>query len=219
MRLKDIKAHARESLKGNWGIAILASFIVGIFCSTGGGVSTSGTEDVDFTKLNQFTNEEIITALAILGGFVLLGMIVSIFISSLVSIGYAQFNVDLVNGNKPRIGTIFSKGKQVGTAIAANFLVFIRIFFGTILFIIPGIIAAYKYSMVNYVIAENPGITAREALQKSKEIMDGHKFRLFRLELSFIGWAFVAVLTLGIAGIWIAPYMQASFAAFYKEIA
>ena len=218
MKLRDIKSTARESLKGNWLVAIIASFIAGTFGATGSGVSASGTEEIDYAALDQLTSTELLTTLAVFGGFILLGMIVSVLISALISVGYAQFNLDLVDGEKPRIVTMFSKGKQVGTAIIANILVFLRVFIGTILFIIPGIIASFQYAMVNYVIADNPGISAGEALKMSKEMMRGNKFRLFRLSLSFIGWAIVVVLTFGIAGIWVGPYMQASFAAFYKDI-
>ena len=218
MKLRDIRANARESLKGNWLVAIVASFIAGTFSASGSGVSSSGAEDIDFAALDQLTSTELVTTLAVFGGFILFGLIVSVLISALVSVGYAQFNLDLIDGVQPRIVTIFSKGKQVGTAIVANILVFLRVLLGTILFIVPGIIATYQYAMVNYIIAENPGISAREALEMSKEMMRGNKFRFFCLGLSFFGWAIVVVLTLGIASIWVAPYMQASFAAFYKDI-
>ena len=218
MTLRDIRANARESLKGNWLVAIIASFIAGTFSASGSGVSSSGTEEIDFDALGQLSTTEILTTLAVFGGLLLFGLIVSVLISALISVGYAQFNIDLIDGVKPRIVTMFSKGKQVGTAIVANILVFLRVLVGTILFIIPGIIASYQYAMVNYIIAENPGISAREALEMSKEMMKGNKFRFFRLGLSFLGWALVVVLTLGIAGIWVGPYMQASFAAFYREI-
>ena len=219
MSLRDIRANAREALKGNWVVAIIASFIAGTFTAAGGGATSSSADDVDFSQLSELTSTEIITTLAVFGGIILLGLVLSVVISSLVSIGYAQFNIDLVEGDDPRIVTLFSKGKQVWTAIIANLLIFIRVFFGTILFIVPGIIAAYKYSMVNYIIAENPGIKAREALEMSKEMMKGNKFRFFRLGLSFIGWDILVVLTFGIAGIWVAPYLQASYAAFYKDVA
>ena len=218
MKLREIRREAREALKGNWLVAIIASFIAGTFCASGSGVSSSTTEEIDFTALEQFTSAELISAIALLGGFVLFGLIVSVLIYALISVGYAQFNIDLIDGVKPRIITMFSKGKQVGTAIIANILVFLRVLVGTILFIIPGIIAAYQYSMVNYIIAENPGIKASEALKMSKEMMRGNKFRFFCLSLSFFGWAIVVVLTLGIASIWVAPYMQAAYAAFYKDI-
>ena len=218
MKFREIKADARESLKGNWLIAIIASFIAGTFSASGTGVSSSGAEEVDFSALEQLSSTEILTTLAVLGGFVLFGLIVSVLISALISVGYAQFNLDLIDGVQPRIVTMFSKGKQVWTTICANFLIFIRVLLGTILFVIPGIIASYKYSMVNYIIAENPGISAREALAMSKEMMQGNKFRYFRLGLSFIGWSILVVLTMGIASIWVGPYMQASFAAFYKDV-
>ena len=218
MSLREIRANARESLKGNWLVAIIASFIAGIFGASGSGVSFSGTDEIDFSVLDQLTLDELLATLAVFGSFLLLGMIVSVLLSALVSVGYAQFNIDLIDGIKPRIVTMFSKGKQVLTAIIANILVFIRVFLGTLLFIVPGIIATYKYAMVNYIIAENPDISAREALERSKEIMQGNKLRLFLLGLSFFGWALLVVLTFGIAGIWVAPYIQASYAAFYREI-
>ena len=219
MKFKEIKSRAREALKGKWGVAIIASIIATAFGSAGSSITSSSSEEADFSMLSQLSTEEIITTVAVLGGIVILGLVVSVIISSLVSIGYAQFNIDLVDGDDPKIATLFSKGKQVGTAILANILVFLRVLLGMLLFVVPGIIAAFKYSMVNYVIAENPGISAKEALEKSKEIMKGNKLRLFFFGFSFLGWCLLAVLTLGIAGIWVIPYINASCAAFYREIA
>lgn len=218
MNFKDIKSNARRSLDGHWGIAILASFIAGICGATGSSITYS-TDEVDFSKFSELSSQELITTIAVFAGAILLGLIVSLVVTSLVSVGYAQFNINLIDGIKPRIITLFSKWKQVWTSVAANILVFVRVLFGCIFFIIPGIIAAYKYAMINYVIAENPGISAREALETSKNIMKGHKLRFFLFGLSFIGWILLTVLTLGIASIWTLPYMQASYAAFYKEIA
>ena len=219
MKLKDIKASARESLAGHWGVAILASIIASAFGATGASVTFSDTEDVDFSALSQLSQNEIIVTLAVFGGIILFGLVASIVISSLVSVGYAQFNLDLIDGADPKIATLFSKGKQILTTIVASILVFIRVFFGLVLFVIPGIIAIYKYAMVNYIIAENPDISARDALKESKECMRGNKFRFFLFGLSFFGWSLLVILTLGIASIWVLPYMQASFAAFYREVA
>lgn len=221
MKLKDIRANAREALKGNWFIAIIASFIAGTFGALGTGISSAGAEGgvEDFSKLSELTTEEILVTLSVFGGITLLGLIISIAISAFIVIGYSQFNLDLVDGYDPKISTIFSKGKQIGTTIAAYILMLLRVIFGLILFIVPGIIAAFKYCMINYIIADNPGITAREALERSKDIMDGNKFRLFRFCLTFIGWDLLVALTFGIASIWVTPYRQASFAAFYRDIA
>ena len=219
MKLKEIRATAREALSGNWFIAIVASFIAGTFGALGVGVSSAGSTSEDIYKLSELTTEEILVTLAVCGGITLIGLIISTAITAFVSVGYAQFNIDLVDGDKPKISTMFSKGGQVWTAFAARILIFIRVFFGMILFIIPGIIAAYKYSMVDYIIADNPGISAKEALERSKDIMYGNKFRFFRLWLSFIGWGVLELVTFGIASIWVTPYIQASYAAFYREIA
>ena len=88
----------------------------------------------------------------------------------------------------------------------------------SLLFIIPGIIKAYSYYMSMYILAENKGMSAREAISKSKQMMHGHKMELFVLELSFIGWGIVTAVTFGIAGIYVHPYMQATMVNFYDSI-
>ena len=218
MKLREIRATARESLKGNWFVAIIASLIASVFSTAGSGISTAGVDE-DLAKLGEFEPQEILITLAVFGGVIIIGLILSLVLSSLVSVGYAQFNIDLIEGTDPKIATMFSKGRQIWTTICAHFLVFIRTFFGFILFVVPGIIAIYKYAMVDFIIADNPGITARDALDRSKEIMRGNKFRFFLLGLSFFGWSLLVALTFGIAAIWVVPYIQASYAAFYKEIA
>lgn len=218
MNSKEIRSNARKALKGHWGTAIIAAIIANVFPSVGYSSSFS-SDDMDFTKLSELSGTELITTLAIFGGILLIGLAISLVVSSVISIGYAQFNMDLVDGDDPKISTLFSKVRQLKTAVIANILVFVRVFFGMIFFIVPGVIALFKYSMTNYIIAENPGIGAREALEKSKKIMKGNKLRFFLLGLSFIGWEILVVLTFGIAGIWVSPYMQASYAEFYREIA
>ena len=84
--------------------------------------------------------------------------------------------------------------------------------------IIPGIIATYSYAMTEFILAENPDLTASEAIARSKEMMSGNRWRLFCLHFSFIGWDILSSLTLGIGNMWLRPYKQAANAAFYREI-
>lgn len=91
-------------------------------------------------------------------------------------------------------------------------------FLWSLLFVIPGIIAAYRYSMATYIMAENPTIAPTEAIERSKALMDGRKGDLFCLDLSFFGWALLTVLTAGIGALWLAPYMAVSRAAFYRSL-
>lgn len=85
-------------------------------------------------------------------------------------------------------------------------------------FVIGGSVAAYRYSMATYIMAENPNMQATEAIECSKALMDGRKGDLFCLDLSFIGWALLAVLTAGIGNLWLVPYMTVSRAAFYRSL-
>lgn len=76
----------------------------------------------------------------------------------------------------------------------------------------------YAYSMAPYILAENPEMSAKEALEKSKQITQGHKSELFVLQLSFLGWILLSAVTLGIASIYVVPYMSATVANFYNSI-
>ena len=88
----------------------------------------------------------------------------------------------------------------------------------SLLLVIPGIIAIYRYAMMPYLMAEFPDLGALDAMRESKRLMQGNKWRLFCLELSFIGWYLLSILTLGIGLLWLLPYVSASRAAFYLEI-
>ncbi|MBR3941833.1 MAG: DUF975 family protein, partial [Clostridia bacterium] len=88
----------------------------------------------------------------------------------------------------------------------------------SMLLFVPGIIKTYSYAMAPYVLAEHPELTARQCLRHSKHMMRGHKFELFVLELSFIPWNLLVLITLGIMGIWVGPYMEATKVNFYHSI-
>jgi uncharacterized membrane protein len=92
------------------------------------------------------------------------------------------------------------------------------IFLWTLLLIIPGILAAYSYSMTFFVLAEDPTIGARNSIRKSKELMFGNRWKFFCLGWRFFGWALLCILTLGIGFLFLAPYVQTSFARFYDDI-
>lgn len=87
------------------------------------------------------------------------------------------------------------------------------------MWVIANIKVALTYSMCYYLLADHPDMTGGEALKASKEMMNGQKWRLLRLRLSFLGWIFLSAMTLGIGLIWVGPYMQAADTAFYRELA
>ena len=108
---------------------------------------------------------------------------------------------------------------DLGNNIATGLLVFVFTFLWTLLFIIPGIVKSYSYSMTYYIKCDHPEYTASQAIKESQRIMQGNKMRLFCLHLSFIGWFIVGALCLGVGTLWVAAYSKAAEAEFYKELA
>ena len=139
-------------------------------------------------------------------------------IGSVVALGYARFNLDLIDGRSPAFGTLFDYFPWFKTAFCARFLTSLYIFLWSLLLIIPGIVASYSYSMTSYILAEHPDLTAGEAIQRSKDLMYGNRWRLFCLHFSFIGWSILCIFTLGIGDLWLTPYSQAATAAFYRDL-
>ena len=193
MENNQIMKEAQESLKGKWGISIAACLIVAI-----------------------------ITILVnLIGGYLINedwgGNILSLFIVPPIGVGMALFFLNLHDGNKLEIRTIFNPFKEVWlNSVLAYFMMIVIIIIGSILFIIPGIIASLMFSQVFYIIAEDNKIDPYNALVKSKKMMDGNKWKLFKIILRILLLAIVCILTLGIGFIWLAPYQNSVYAKFYN---
>ncbi|MBR5335352.1 MAG: DUF975 family protein [Bacteroidaceae bacterium] len=97
-------------------------------------------------------------------------------------------------------------------------LLYVYTFLWTLLFIIPGIIKSISYSQTVYVLKDCPELSYNQAIERSMAMMDGHKWQYFCLMLSFIGWILLVCLTMGIATLWVTPYMTATMAHFYEYV-
>ena len=228
----DFREVARDALEGKWKIAIIACLVASLL----GAVSSGGPEvkfNINGGDANvgvNLGNWQIFSTDSGLNGFLIGGAIyivlaaivmaaVLYILGSIVGIGYAKFNLDLVDQQKePEIGTLFTYSPQWKTAAKAGLMQLLYVFVWSLLFIIPGIIASYSYAMTRYILAERPELTAQEALEHSRTMMTGNRWRLFCLHLSFIGWDLLAALTLGIGNLWLNPYKQAATAAFYRDV-
>lgn len=235
MHLKSIRERARNALKGNWGTAIIAALVASVFGADGGGgvnlnfnfeesdfESLQGTEFENLGEQIELLLEQHGTAiLTFFAGFLTFGLIMSAVmfcLGSIVSIGYQKFNLDLIDGKMSGVGTLFTYFKHWKNAILTNLLSTLYIFLWSLLCVIPGIIAGYKYAMVPFILAENPDLRPQEALDRSADMMNGHKMELFCLYFSFIGWHLLCILSCGIGYIWLTPYINASVADFYREV-
>ena len=140
-------------------------------------------------------------------------------IGACMTVGLCRFRLDLHDGDKAKVETIFSGfGRVFWRALLVHVVRDIIVFLWSLLFVIPGIIAAYRYSMIDYIMAENPNMSVMDVLRESKRMMKGNKWRLFCLQFSFIGWAILAQLSFGIGYLWLHPYVGQAEAAFYHEV-
>ena len=113
---------------------------------------------------------------------------------------------------------LYREGRFLGS-VGTTLLMSLFVYLWSLLFVIPGIIKSYSYSQAMFIKAENPNIPAPRAIELSKIMMEGHKWDLFILHCSFIGWGILSALTYNILGIvYVFPYFYASLAFAYEEI-
>lgn len=141
-----------------------------------------------------------------------------ILINPAFTIAMVMIYLKLIDYEEIKIGNVFDGFYHFWGAFKINFFVSLFTALWSLLFVVPGMIKAYSYSMAMYIWAENKEMGALEAIRKSKEMMDGHKMDLFVLGLSFIGWGLLTAVTFGIAGIYVIPYIEATTANFYRSL-
>lgn len=148
----------------------------------------------------------------------ILGSVAALILTGPFQLGLTKFILAIARNNEPRIEQLFEGFNDFTRSMQAYLRMVLFIILWSLLLIVPGIIAAFSYSMTFYILADDPNISAVDALNKSKAMMDGNKMDLFLMSLSFIGWALLCILTLGIGFLWLFPYMNVSIAKFYQDI-
>ena len=216
MNRSDIRYRARQDLAGKWGVAILAGFLAALL---GGLVSSSGGGNFDLDQQEIARLPDILKTYLLIAASIgaVMGTI-TLIVGGTVELGYSKFLLKMHDGEDAKVEDLLSQFHRFGDGFCQRLLRALFVALWSVLFVIPGIVASLKYAMTPFILAENPGMTASEAITASKELMDGHKADLFFLQLSFIGWAILNVFTLGIGSLWLVPYINASYAAFYRSI-
>ena len=133
-------------------------------------------------------------------------------------VGKDGYFVELQRGNNPTFASMFDGFKRYGVTIAAGLLQMLFSALWGMLFIIPGIVYSCGRAITFYVMHDNPELSPMEALDRSRELMQGYRSKYFRLILSFIGWALLVPFTFGIGAYFLAAYVDATVAEFYAEI-
>ncbi len=204
----ELRAQARERLEGKWGTFVLMTFLMLVIQTIlqipgyiGSLLEVLSPENV----LASLSFSNISNILSLLALPLSWGLTVSLLRN------HREESVDLEN--------LFDgfRGGRYTRVFCAIFLVNLFTFLWALLLIIPGIMKAFSYALTPYIIMDEPELTARQAITRSCEIMEGRRWKLFCLYLSFIGWGILSLLTFGIGFLWLVPYMNASIAAFYED--
>lgn len=191
MNRAALKANAKSQIKGKIGILFLIALIIGLISGAAGFI------------------------LGLIPGGAILA---SIIITPAFALSTVRVYLMLLGNKTPTVADAFSGFDDFWSAFKVTFLVGLFTYLWSLLFIVPGIVKGISYSMSTYILAENKGKKALECIKESKEMTNGHKGELFVLGLSFIGWYLLGCITLGIAFIWIVPYMSATYANAYQSL-
>ena len=246
----DYRMLALDALRGKWRTAVLTGIAASalgatIESSSNSVVSNSNQGNHIYSELFSQPNGGLL--LAVLLGGIGLWAILQLIVGGAVRLGYARFNLNLVDGKDAAVSDLFSQKDRLWDGFCMKFLQGLYIALWSLLLVIPGIVKIYSYAMTPYIMAEHPSLTANEAITESRRIMDGNKWRLFCLDFSFIGWELLCVLPMLAGFSWVVaafsdaaamgvvlvtllavplsagffvvrPYEETAWAVFYRDI-
>lgn len=216
---KELKAKGKEAYRANRITCIFAAFLLSLVAG-GSSLGTSSTNLQQTSEDMNLSPEMVKMIIAIVGGAVIVGFLLSVFVCNPVKAGLREFFRQNATNSKTglsreNIGLAFSGNYT--NIVAAMFTTDLFVFLWTLCFIVPGVIKAYSWRMVPYIVAENPEISGTEAREMSADMMNGSKWDAFVFDLSFLGWAILGIFTLGILNlVFTNPYKAASDAELFR---
>lgn len=223
---QELKLNGKKAFKANYWKCVLVGLI--LFVVAGGVSFTLGYNSGAGTGSSAYDsiNNNLSAAFTITNGFLALGMsifvlAVTILLLNPALVGCSNFFLhnrkDPTTGFSP-LGLAFSE--HYGNIVKTMFMQDLFIMLWALLLVIPGIVKSYQYRLVPFILCEKPDMDYKEALQLSKKLMNGSKWRAFVLDLSWFGWALLAGLTFGILGVfYVIPYDYATEAELYVALA
>lgn len=203
---QEYKNAALAALKGHWAPAVVCTIVYMLLAI----VPSLTLQLIDPAKV---ADGVFWTVYALVMGFMFLVLMP-------LQVGFYNAHKDLLaNGDDPLTSNMFRIGfGRWGHNMWGTLLMGIFIFLWSLLLFIPGLVKSFAYMLTPFILVDNPELSANEAINLSQKMMKGHKFDLFFLELSFLGWILLGILTLGIGYFWLMPYIYASVAAFYQDV-
>ena len=224
----ELKSRAKAAVKMYYWKLVLVSLILSAIT---GGVTNAGRNGVKSSQGTSAGNVDVsgmidginpvawlVASVAVLV-ILLLAIALRIFALNVLVVGCKGFFSQSMTG-EPEFQTIVNGFTgDYWNCVKTCFLRDLFVGLWSLLFVIPGVIKSYEYRMVPYLLAEHPEMGSSEVLARSKEMMAGNKWETFVLDLSFIGWALLGAITMGIVYIfWTSPYINTTEAALYHRL-
>jgi uncharacterized membrane protein len=224
LKSKELRAKAWNSLKGKYWKAFLVIIVLGALVSIGTGLVTGAQTMMGIVNaVDPFQMDPtmqmgaaVISVAALAAS--LAGSVISIFVGHAATVGQMHYFIKNTNAEPSFADAFFGFKVKYGRNIGTLFVMGIKEALWSMLFVIPGIIKSYEYAIIPYILADDPEISSKDAFKKAKEMMKGNKWRLFKLNFSFIGWELLCILTLGLGTFFLLPYINAANAEFYAEL-
>ncbi|RCW51713.1 DUF975 family protein [Paenibacillus prosopidis] len=220
---KELKRRAKDVLRKSYWKAFLVSIILAFFSGGGsapsfnlnGGSSDSSGADMDWGSFAPFLAIIIIVMIFV----ILFALAFRIFLGFPLEVGSMRYFKQSAEheANLNHLGFAFNKHRYLDIVKAMLWRGFLN-FLWFLLLIIPGFVKAYAYSMVPFILADNPNIGYRRAVDLSNQMTRSHKFRIFVLDLSFLGWILLGLLALFIGVLFVLPYINATKAELYLKL-
>ncbi len=222
--IAEIKERGKAAFKGNYWLCVLMAFLMTIFTTGASAATSRQTQEIDvqgaFNNMNPEQQMAVVTVLAgAVGVAFVISLLIRVFLANPINVGGNAFFMSNVEEPPAPFGMIKLGFQNYWHNFVTLFLRDLYLVLWTLLLIVPGIIKAYSYRMVPYILADEPELSANEVITKSREMMDGNKWQAFLLDLSFIGWILLGILTFGLGMFfWTSPYMYNANAALYLKL-
>lgn len=222
----QLKENAKGKLKAYYWSGFLVTLIYSFIGGGGSGFTTSlryNMSSIEEEQVFEYSHAIsgamlLVILLLVLAGMIL-GVVFTVFLVNPLAVGVKHFF--LRSGEqKTEISEIlfaFKKDRYMNV-VKIMFLRELYTFFWSLLFVIPGIIKSYEYSMIPYLLAEDPAMDSRQAFKLSWELTDRNKFQIFVLDLSFFGWTFLGMLACGIGVMFVLPYIEATYVELFLAL-
>ena len=224
---QELKSNARIMLKANYLKIVIVSVVFALLTSSGyqsaKGAAKGSDADISLRHLTGIQWSLVVAAFVGIMGVVIIAFLVNaliaVFVWNPLSVGCIKYFIDCRYGNAEWKDILFVFRNNYVNVCVNIFLKQLFTFLWCLLLIVPGIVKAYEYMMVPYILAENPDMSRKEVFALSKKMMTGNKWKAFVLDLSFLGWSILGGITLGILNVlFVAPYQNLTKAELYQTL-